>query len=82
MLSVPVSLDFVCLLVNMVVVLACLQLLREGKWTFNSFLYNGLLEYLGTAQAQLKVSSSEHDSFLVCFFLSQLMSFPMSCRCE
>ena len=23
------------------------QLLREGKWTFNTFLRNGLLEYLG-----------------------------------
>jgi hypothetical protein len=23
------------------------QLLREGKWNFNSFLRSGLLEYLG-----------------------------------
>lgn len=26
---------------------ACPQLLKEGKWTFNSFLTAGLLEYLG-----------------------------------
>lgn len=36
---------------------ACLQLLKAGKWTFNSFLTAGLLEYLGVYLCGIRVLS-------------------------
>lgn len=33
------------------------QLLREGKWTFNTFLRNGLLEYLGEYKGRALLSA-------------------------
>ena len=43
---------FVFLFISFNHLVSLLQLLRNGKWNFNSFLRNGLLEYLGGPQVR------------------------------
>ena len=44
-----------------------LQLLREGKWTFNTFLRSGLLEYLGEGRQLGTISQAALQEAQPCY---------------